>query len=114
MEHYAGIDLHSTNSYIGIIDKDNKRIFKAKAKNNLPTILKRLEPFQEQLKGLVVESTYNWYWLVDGLMDKGYRVHLANPSAIKQYEGLMPSIWRTCCAWGLCLKAIFIPKQNVR
>ena len=91
MEHYAGIDLHSTNSYIGIIDKDNKRIFKAKAKNNLPTILKRLEPFQEQLKGLVVESTYNWYWLVDGLMDKGYHVHLANPSAIKQYEGLKHS-----------------------
>ena len=51
MEHYAGIDLHSTNSYIGIIDKDNKRIFKAKAKNNLPTILKRLEPFQEHIKG---------------------------------------------------------------
>jgi hypothetical protein len=26
----------------------------------------------------VVESTYNWYWLVDGLMEHGYRVHLAN------------------------------------
>jgi transposase len=38
--------------------------------------------------GVVVESTFNWYWLVDGLMDNGYRVHLANPSAIKQYEGL--------------------------
>jgi len=37
----------------------------------------------------VVESTFNWYWLVDGLMDAGYSsVHLANPSAIKQYEGL--------------------------
>ena len=30
----------------------------------------------------------NIYWLVDGLMDLGYKVHLANPSAIKQYEGL--------------------------
>ena len=38
--------------------------------------------------GIVVESTYNWYWLVDGLMKEGYKVHLANPSAIKQYEGL--------------------------
>ena len=38
--------------------------------------------------GIVVESTYNWYWLVDGLMEEGYKVHLANPSAIKQYEGL--------------------------
>jgi transposase len=37
---------------------------------------------------VVVESTYNWYWLVDGLQEHGYKVHLANPSAIKQYEGL--------------------------
>jgi transposase len=40
---------------------------------------------------VVVESTFNWYWLVDGLMDHGYRVHLANPSAIQQYEGLKHS-----------------------
>lgn len=40
------------------------------------------------VRGVVVGSTCNWYWLVDGLMDKGYRVHLANPSAIKRYEGL--------------------------
>jgi transposase len=36
----------------------------------------------------VVESTYNWYWLVDGLQEQGYPMHLANPSAIKQYEGM--------------------------
>ncbi len=36
----------------------------------------------------MVESTFNWYWLVDGLQNAGYKVHLANPSAIKQYEGL--------------------------
>jgi len=36
----------------------------------------------------VVESTYNWYWLVDGLMDKGYPLHLANTLAIKQYSGI--------------------------
>ena len=35
-----------------------------------------------------MESTYNWYWLVDGLMEAGYRVHLTNPSAIQQYSGL--------------------------
>lgn len=37
---------------------------------------------------MVIESTYNWYWLVDLLMDAGYRVHLAHPSAIKKYEDL--------------------------
>jgi transposase len=47
-----------------------------------------LAPFKKDLAGVVVESTFNWYWLVDGLMEDGYKVHLANPSAIKQYEGL--------------------------
>jgi transposase len=41
-----------------------------------------------EVEGVVVESTYNWYWLVDGLMEAGYRVHLANPAAIQQYNGL--------------------------
>ena len=56
--------------------------------NDLEIILQVLEPFKEYLVGVVVESTFNWYWLVDGLMDNGYKVHLANPSAIQQYEGL--------------------------
>ena len=91
MDHFVGIDLHSNNSYLGIIDTDNKRIFKKKARNDLSTIIKLLAPFSKQTKGIVVESTYNWYWLVDGLIDNGYRLHLANPSAIKQYEGLKHS-----------------------
>lgn len=41
-----------------------------------------LEPFRKQISGIAVESTYNWYWLVDGLQEKGYKMHLANPSAI--------------------------------
>ena len=88
MDHFVGIDLHSNNSYIAVIDTDNNRIFKKKARNNLSEIVKLLAPFKKQIKGIVVESTYNWYWLVDGLMDNGYQLHLANPSAIKQYEGL--------------------------
>ncbi|MDO9350507.1 MAG: hypothetical protein Q7U55_04635, partial [Deltaproteobacteria bacterium] len=45
-----------------------------------------LKPFKEEIVGIVVESTYNWYWLVDGLMEEGYKVHLANPAAIQQYS----------------------------
>ena len=88
MDHFVGIDLHSNNSYFAVIDTDNNRTFKKKARNNLSEIIKHLAPFEKQIKEIVVESTYNWYWLVDGLMDKGYKLHLANPSAIKQYEGL--------------------------
>ena len=88
MEHYVGIDLHSSNSYVAIIDNANRRVFKKKVTNDLQNVLYVVEPYRKQIKGIVVESTFNWYWLVDGLMDNGYKVHLANPSAIKQYEGL--------------------------
>jgi hypothetical protein len=92
MELYSGLDLQSRNTYIGILTPDFNRIFKKRVSNNLDLILKTLEPFKDQRKGLVVESIYNWYWLVDGLMDAGYGcVHLANPSAIRQYEGLKHS-----------------------
>ena len=89
MELYAGLDLHSRNTYIGIMDDALNRVFKKRVANDLDQILHTLKPFKKRLKGFVVESTYNWYWLVDGLMDSGYTTaHLANPSAIKQYEGL--------------------------
>ena len=60
MELYSGLDLHSTNTYIGILDTDFKRVFKKRVSNDLDLILGTLEPFKDQLKGLVVESTYNW------------------------------------------------------
>jgi hypothetical protein len=51
----------------------------------------RTKSWQAELAGVVVESTYNWYWLVDGLQDAGLHVYLANTAAIKQYEGLKHS-----------------------
>jgi len=89
MQLYAGLDLHSRSTFVGILDQDLNRVFKKRIPNDLQRILADLEPFKKQLRGLVVESTYNWYWLVDGLMDAGFqKVCLANPSAIKQYEGI--------------------------
>jgi transposase len=88
MKAYAGIDLHSSNNFIGIIDETDKRLYSKRHENRVDVVLKVLRPFKRNLQGIVVESTYNWYWLVDGLKEKGYNVHLANPSAIKQYEGL--------------------------
>ena len=89
MQLYAGLDLHSGNTFIGIMDQEFKRVFNKRVVNKLPMILKTLDPFRDQLNGIVVESTFNWYWLIDGLMDAGYNcLHLANPSAMKQYEGI--------------------------
>jgi len=88
MKVYAGIDLHSSNNYIGIINEKDQRLYQKRLPNQLEHILEALEPFKESMEGVVVESTYNWYWLVDGLQAHGYKLHLANPSAVKQYEGL--------------------------
>ena len=60
-------------------------------RNDLGQIRAALEAHQDELAGVVIESTYNWHWLVDGLMDAGHRVHLAHPAAIKKYEGLKHS-----------------------
>jgi transposase len=88
MKLYSGIDLHSSNSYLAIIDDSGKRIFKEKLPNEIASITDRLSLYSGALEGVVVESTYNWYWLVDGLMAQGFTVHLANPSAIQKYSGL--------------------------
>jgi transposase len=88
MKLYAGIDLHSNNSVIAVIDEQDRVVFQKRLPNELERILLALASFKRWLVGVVVESTYNWYWLVDGLMQAGYVVHLANPAAIVQYQGL--------------------------
>jgi transposase len=88
MRLYCGIDLHSTNAYLVIIDEEDRIILRRRLANDLGLILSALGPYSNRLVGVVVESTYNWYWLVDGLTDAGYRVHLAHPSATDSYTGL--------------------------
>ena len=85
---YCGVDLHSTNSYIAVLDEQLQTVLGRRVPNRLDAILEALEPFREQLQSIAVESTFNWYWLVDGLMEAGYRVQLVNTSAVRQYEGL--------------------------
>jgi transposase len=85
---FCGIDLHSNNCFVVISDDDDKVLYSRRLPNNLSEICSALSPYQADLFGVVVESTYNWYWLVDGLIDAGYSLHLANTTAIKQYDGL--------------------------
>ena len=88
MKLYGAIDLHSNNNVTVLMDEKDKVVYQKRLTNNLPLILEQLSPYASSMEGLVVVSTYNWYWLVDGLMEKGHRVHLANTAAIQQYEGL--------------------------
>ncbi|MDD2389633.1 MAG: IS110 family transposase [Desulfobacterales bacterium] len=78
-----------------------------------------LEPYKKDLQGVVVESTYNWYWLVDGLQDHGYKILLANPAAIKQYEGIKYSDDKWDALWlahmlklGILPQGYIYPKET--
>ncbi len=73
---------------LALLDEDERLVYRRRLPNDAAAILEALSPYREAIVGLVVESTYNWYWLVDALMETGYGVHLANTAAMVQYTGL--------------------------
>jgi len=91
MQTYAAIDLHSNNGVLTIIDETDRVLRQRRIANKLEEFIRELEPFRPTLQGVAVESTFNWYWLVDGLQAKKFPVTLVNTSAIQQYEGLKRS-----------------------
>ena len=88
MKLYCGIDLHSSNNVVAVSDEQDRPLYEKRLSNDLDTILTVLKPFKGELIGCVVESTYHWYWLVDGLMAAGFPVRLAHTGAMAQYAGL--------------------------
>lgn len=85
---FCGIDLHSNNLMTGLVDSEGKRLLHRKVDCNLQQVEEVLKPYKKELVMIAVESTFNWYWLVDGLKLKGYPVVLANPAAMNQYSGI--------------------------
>jgi transposase len=88
MALYCGIDLHSNNHVVVVIDEADRRIFERRLGNDVTLTLNALEPYRLELAGVAVESTFNWYWLVDGLQAAGYPMRLVNTTAVQQYAGL--------------------------
>lgn len=88
MAHYCGIDLHSNNHVVVVIDDEDKRLYEKRLANDLSQTVKVLTPYKDSLQGVAVESTFNWYWLVDGLQEAGFNLKLVNTVAVKQYDGL--------------------------
>lgn len=91
MTCYSGIDLHSNNSVVVVIDETDRVLYRKRLPNELGGIIAALQPYRAELAGVVVESTYNWCWLVYGLQAAGFTVHLAHTTAIKRYDGLKHS-----------------------
>ena len=88
MKLYGGIDLHSNTCVVALLDEADRVVYEKRLPNDLGSILREVEPPRAELQGLVVESTFNWYGLVDGLQGAGYQVHLANTAGSQPYSGL--------------------------
>ena len=102
---YGGMDLHGDNVFCTIMDQAYRPVFEQRLPNELPVILEALAPYRERLKGVAVESTYNWYWLVDGLQANQYPARLANPARMQENIGLKSANDKT--------DARFLAKQMV-
>jgi hypothetical protein len=55
---YSGIDLHSNNSVVSVIDETDQVVAEKRLPNDLTKILALLAPWRAELAGVVVESTF--------------------------------------------------------
>ena len=99
MTLYGGIDLHSNNMVTVLIDQEQNVINQTSLNNDSDRLLHWLEPYYSQINSLAVESTFNWYWLVDRLQQANYPVKLAHPLAMDQYRGLKHTNDHTDAFW---------------
>lgn len=86
MSFYCGIDLSARASHVCVINQQLSRLVDQKVGNNLQLIIAMLEPYKAELQ-IVVESTFNWYWLVDGLRAAGFSVSLAHTLGLFMITG---------------------------
>jgi hypothetical protein len=85
MKKYSGIDLHSNNNVVVVIDEADHVVYRRRLPNELAKVLEALEPYRAELAGVVVESTYNWYWAGRWAAGGGLR---GAPGAPRTHEAL--------------------------
>ncbi|AKJ63360.1 IS110 family transposase [Kiritimatiella glycovorans] len=87
-ELYAGADLHGNNVFLSICDREGTEVFRRRVRTTLDAVNEAMDPYWPQVQAMGIESTFNWYWLVDGLREQNRDVRLGNPAKMKQYKGL--------------------------
>jgi len=96
---YAGADLHGNNVFLAVIDEEGTTVFRRRVKGNIDAVNAALDPYWDRIKVLGVESTFNWYWFVDGLRDHGHNIKLGNPAKMAQYSGIKVTNDLTDAEW---------------
>ena len=123
MRKFIGIDLHSNNSVVVVADEDDRVVYQKRLPNNWEAIAAALVPHRDETVGVVIESTYNWYWLVDGADGRaGIRRHpwrtrrRSRSTRGSSTAGILPMrrIWRSCCGWGCWPRAVRLSARATR
>lgn len=110
---YSGIDLSARDSYICVVDENLSVHLQLKIANELPRIAHLLDPFKPDLQ-VVVESTFNWYWLVDGLKALGFDVSLAHTLGLAMItQAKVKTDRRDAFTLAKLLRAGVIPKAYI-
>lgn len=94
---YCGVDLHSRSMYICVFDCLMKVILLHKNIGNDPEyFLKLISTWANDIT-VVVESTFNWYWLYDYCESEGIRFALAHSLYLKAVNGAKTKNDRVDC-----------------
>lgn len=86
MDLYCGIDLGARRSHICVVDAKGAIRLERGVENELASMASLFASFGGTMH-VVVESTFNWYWLADGLLEHGFNVTLAHPFALRAITG---------------------------
>jgi transposase len=113
MQFYCGLDLSARTCQVCVIDEKISVLVQEKVPNEMPCIIDLIEPYKETLE-VVVESSFNWYWLVDGLQEAGYDICLAHPLGLYMITGAkVKTDRRDAFALAKLLRAGVIPKAYI-
>jgi transposase len=83
-QHAAGIDLHKNNLRICIMNLTGKILYQSTITRHKQKNLKKcLAPYGSDVT-IGVESTYNWYWLLDWCREQGLPSVLGHAAYIKK------------------------------
>jgi transposase len=59
MKLYGGIDLHSNNCVVVLVDEDSHEVLRKRIDNDLSKMIALLAPYKNDISGLVVEQ-HQW------------------------------------------------------
>jgi len=113
MGFYCGLDLGGTHCQVCVINDAMEIQVERKVRNELSQITELLAQY-DPAPQCVVESTFNWYWLVDGLMEAGYEICLAHALGVRLISGAkVKTDRRDAFALAKLLRAGLIPQAYI-